>query len=107
MEPNQKIETVRMVVDPNIINEGKNTQGQLGEKCNNCGGYGFTLSLNGSKLLCKDCEGLGVKMPTKIELQKQINDIKDDLTKLKQALLDTLEAGGIPVPHTVKEATNE
>lgn len=49
----------------------KNVDGHLGPICNNCGGYGFTLSANGSKG-CLYCEQTGIELPSKLELLQRI-----------------------------------
>ena len=54
----------------------KNTDGKLGPICNNCGGFGFTNSILGGSLGCRDCEQTGVVLPTKVELLKQIEELR-------------------------------
>lgn len=39
----------------------KNSDGHLGERCNNCAGYGFTNLVTGGALACSDCNRTGVK----------------------------------------------
>lgn len=50
----------------------KNASGKLGEICNNCAGYGFTLGISGTDHGCHDCDQSGVKQPTKAELSNEI-----------------------------------
>lgn len=81
---------VRLTIDPTKLKEGKNVTGILGEKCNNCGGFGYTLSLKGGNLDCQVCEKTGVKLPTIRELQTEISAMKQDLHNLRQAIIKEL-----------------
>lgn len=80
----------KVFINTAILPKGKNLTGILGEKCNNCGGYGYTVGLKGTSINCKDCEGTGVKSPTIRELQNQISDVKKDLDNLRRAIMKTL-----------------
>lgn len=88
-----------------ILKEGKNTDGVLGDKCNNCGGFGFTMSMKG-KLGCNQCDQTGVRLPTNRELQDQISVLKKDLSILKKALLDTLGMNGLSIKEEIGRTTN-
>lgn len=68
------------------INDTKNHDGDLGPICNNCAGLGFTLSLGGSSMGCKDCGQTGIAQPKPQELQKQINDLKDSIEELTKLI---------------------
>jgi hypothetical protein len=94
--------SVKLFIDPAMLPAPKNTNGVLGEKCNNCGGFGYTMGLNGKTLNCGDCEETGIKLPTRRELQTQISDIKKDLFDLKKALINTLKMNG----KSLKEMQN-
>lgn len=84
----------RIAIDPTSLPAPKNTNGVLGNKCNNCGGFGYTLGLNSKQLVCVECESTGVQLPTKRELQTQISDLKKDMFELKKALISTLHMNG-------------
>lgn len=95
---------VKVVIDPLMIPPGKNVSGILGEKCNNCGGFAYTMSIGGKQLKCDECEQTGVKLPTRRELQTQISEMKQDLHNLRKAILDSI---GIKVAKPkVKEISN-
>lgn len=83
-------EPLKLVIDPAILPAAKNTDGLLGEKCNNCGGYGYTMSIGGKSAGCQDCDQTGVKLPTRRELQNQIIEIRKDLKNLRKAILDSI-----------------
>jgi hypothetical protein len=89
-----KAKDIRLHFKPEDMEHQKNTTGTLGAKCNNCGGYGFTMKLGGGRLDCKYCEHTGVKEPTPREIQEQISGINSDLRELKEALLKTLVGQG-------------
>ena len=91
----KKLQEIKLHINPNLINEAKNADGSLGEKCNNCGGFGFTMSIGSGKLGCKDCEQTGVKLLSLKDLQDQMNDMKKDLKGLKEALVSTLAINGL------------
>ena len=96
---------IRVVIDPLLLPSAKNVNGVLGEKCNNCGGFGYTIGLKGTQLNCVDCEKTGVKLPTRRELQNQISEIRKDLHNLRKAILDSI---GIKVakPNGIKQEEN-
>lgn len=99
-----KVKEIKLHINPSLISKAKNSDGHLGEKCNNCGGFGFTMGLKGTILQCKICEQTGVKLPSLRELQTQISNLKKDLHLLKKALLETLLTKGITIGTNVKEA---
>jgi hypothetical protein len=78
-----------------------NITGIAGEKCNNCGGYGFTVGMNGKHIDCAQCEKTGVKLPTIRELQTQISELKLDLSALRKAILDAIPHAQIVDPRDV------
>lgn len=55
----------------------KNTDGHLGPICNNCGGYGYTLTFGSlsSSAGCHACNQSGIAQPTAQQLQEQINKL--------------------------------
>ena len=64
----------------------KNADGHLGPVCNNCGGYGYTLTLTkagGGSLGCSACDQTGIAQPSKKELQDQIDELKQKMKGLK------------------------
>ena len=93
---------IKLVIDPVMLPQAKNANGILGEKCNNCGGFGYTMSIKGNSLSCSECEQTGVKLPTRRELQNQISEMKQDLHNLRKAILDSI---GIKVgkPQQIKK----
>lgn len=99
----QKPREIKLHINPNLIKDAKNIDGVLGEKCNNCGGFGFTMNTKGSKLGCGQCEQTGVRLPTNRELQTQISALKKDLHLLKKALLETLQTKGLSIDTNIKE----
>lgn len=92
---------IALVLDSNASKGAKNIDGSKGEKCNNCGGFGYTLGLRGEKLSCKECDGEGVKLLTRKELQNQVFDLKQDLKHLKQALIETIGTHGLKIKTEV------
>jgi len=96
-------EPTRILINTDSLPEPKNIDGVLGEKCNNCGGYGYTMGIKGKSLSCEECERTGVKLPTRRELQTQISEIRKDLQMLRKAVLATLEAGGLKIKTPVKK----
>lgn len=62
----------------NIIGKvHKNSDGVLGIKCNNCGGYGFTNNMTGGSQNCNDCESTGISTPTRSELLKRLEKLEN------------------------------
>lgn len=70
----------------------KNTDGHLGPKCNNCGGFGFTLTFGGvsNSAGCKDCNQTGVATMSNAELQAALIEMKQDFADLKAIILKSL-----------------
>ncbi len=103
----EKIENVKLHIAPADIAEGKNTSGQFGKICNNCGGYGYTMALKGGRLPCHYCDSTGVAEISNRELQAENMAIKKDLDLLRQALIQTLEGHGVTIPTKLNgEAPN-
>ncbi len=102
----KKVEEIKIHMNPNIVEEAKNRNGQLGQICNNCGGYGFTMNIKGGKLDCLACNKTGVKVLTLSELQAQVNLLRNDLTLLKKALLETLQTHQLEIETNPEEAVN-
>lgn len=98
----KKNEQMRVYMDSSILEGAKNTDGVAGKKCNNCGGFGFTMGLQGNKLDCKYCDKTGVELPTIRELQDQISDLKKDLHMLRKALIETLSSRGIVIKTNIE-----
>lgn len=67
----------------------KNTDGHLGPICNNCGGFGFTLTLGGpgTSAGCKSCDQTGVAAMTNSELQKMVVKMAEDLSEFKKLII--------------------
>lgn len=86
---------MKIVFSPDMVKEAPNVGGTKGEVCNNCGGYGFTLGLKGVKLTCHDCGQTGVKELTMAELSALVQSLKQDLTLLKLAIVETLQSKGV------------
>ena len=105
-KPNGKPKEIKLHLTPTIMESAKNTDGILGDKCDSCGGFGFTISTQGKKLSCIFCESTGVKLPTNKELQQQISDLRKDLYILKKALLDTLGMNGVEIRKDLRKVTN-
>jgi hypothetical protein len=91
------IKDVRIHMNLSDYPTPKNTNGLSGEKCNNCGGYGYTVGLNGKHIDCAECEKTGVRMPTKRDLMKRIVTLELDMNKLREAVLAVLPH----MPHQV------
>lgn len=49
----------------------KNAKGELGPICNKCSGFGFTYSIKGKHLDCKECHETGVSVNV-VDLQQQV-----------------------------------
>lgn len=62
----------------------RNHMGDLGERCNNCGGIGFTNSISGGSIQCRDCFKTGVKAPDVYEMQATITRLEKELKSLKK-----------------------
>lgn len=75
-------EPFELVIDPELIAAPKNSDGALGDRCNNCGGYGYTTGIKGNSLGCFDCEGTGIKLQTRQELTTRIDKIESMLKNL-------------------------
>lgn len=97
----KKDRPVRVFMDSSILDGAKNTNGVAGKKCNNCGGFGFTMGLQGNKLDCKYCDKTGVELPTIRELQDQISLLRQDLFMLRKALIETLESRGMVIKSKI------
>jgi hypothetical protein len=97
---------IKLRLDPNLNKDAKNLHGQMGAKCNNCGGYGFTMSIQGAKITCQDCQQTGVRELTNRELQQQIISIGTDLQGLRQALVETLESKGLMIKTDPRKGKN-
>ena len=98
----KKEETIR--IDTDRLPPGANLDSSKGEKCNNCGGFGYTVGLKGTKIDCQLCGKTGVKQPTLAELAARMTTLEVDNRKLKKALIATLEAVGAPMPLEVRAA---
>lgn len=85
MKKGQDFDTLRINMDK--MPKPKNKEGLSGERCNNCGGYGYTVGMNGAHIYCKDCGRTGVKMPTMMDLVKRITALEEDLKKLRTAII--------------------
>lgn len=68
----------------------KNARGVLGPICNNCSGFGFTYSLEGKHLDCKECHETGVSVNV-VDLQRQVIE----LTRLTKKLFNIMKKEGI------------
>lgn len=68
----------------------KNARGILGPICNKCSGFGFTYSLEGKKLDCKDCHETGVSVDV-VDLQRQVIE----LTRLTKKLFNIMKKEGL------------
>lgn len=81
-----KEKTLNVDVDKLKKQGAKNTRGELGPVCNNCGGYGFTLGFNGS-LGCHYCNQTGVAAMTNHELQHQVVNLGKQMVELKELII--------------------
>lgn len=71
----------------------KNTRGDLGPVCNNCGGFGFTLTIGGTGSAgCKDCHQTGVAAMTNHELQAMVVSMKSELQDLKRLIIELAQS---------------
>jgi hypothetical protein len=68
----------------------KNAQGVKGPICNKCSGFGFTYTLDGNKLVCKECHETGVGVNV-VDLQRQVIE----LTRLVKMLYAELKNKGL------------
>lgn len=68
----------------------KNTDGHLGPKCNNCGGFGFTLGIAGTDHGCKYCNQTGIASLSNAELQTIVVDLAQQITELKNIIIKEL-----------------
>lgn len=103
-----RVEEMKLHIDPRVNNDAKNRDGHLGQPCNNCGGYGFTMALKGGRIPCNYCQQTGVQKLTTDDLNvlvfeqgKQINALIKDFEMLKKALLETLQTKGIVIDTDV------
>ena len=90
-----KSKKIEIHMDPSINADAKNIDGIEGYKCNNCGGYGFTMNIKGGRIPCKDCDQTGVRLPDNRELQNQVSRLSREIDGLKKALIKTLADGGV------------
>jgi hypothetical protein len=67
----------------------KNTRGQLGKICNNCGGFGFTLSFgkDSNSNGCQRCDQTGVEPVDTHELQRQFIELSKQVVELKEIII--------------------
>lgn len=100
-----KPKTIKLHLEQSIYDDAKNIDGVRGEKCNNCGGFAFTMGVDGKRIPCKECEETGVKLPTIRELQTQVSDLREDLAFLRQALKETLATHGLQIKSDLGEVT--
>lgn len=68
----------------------KNTDGHMGPKCNNCGGFGFTLGISGSDHGCKHCDQTGVAAMTNKELQTEVLSLHDKIDSLAKIIIEEI-----------------
>ena len=68
----------------------KNARGILGPICNKCSGFGFTYSLEGRNLACKECHETGVGVNV-VDLQRQVIE----LTRLVKMLFKEMQKKGL------------
>lgn len=54
----------------------KNSDGHLGLICNWCGGYGYLNNVTGGSSGCTRCDQTGVALPSILDLQRQIEELK-------------------------------
>lgn len=64
----------------------KNARGILGPICNKCSGFGFTYTLQGKHLDCKECHETGVSVNV-VDLQRQVIE----LTRLTKKLFEIMK----------------
>lgn len=64
----------------------KNARGILGPICNKCSGFGFTYTLQGKHLDCKECHETGVSVNV-VDLQRQVIS----LTRLVKQIFEELK----------------
>jgi hypothetical protein len=85
-------ETV-LEIKEDVTTHQKNTDGHLGPICNNCGGFGFTLTFGGvsNSAGCKDCDQTGVASMTNAQLQKEVIGMKQELAELKNIIINALK----------------
>lgn len=62
----------------------RNHAGDLGERCSNCSGIGYTTSLAGGSLPCRDCFQTGVKAPDVYLMNKQLLTLIKEVGELKK-----------------------
>ena len=73
--------------DPLPVEEKrKNFDGSLGPICNYCAGLGFTNTLGGQSAGCPKCDQTGVKPTSPYELQRQIDEIRENIGLIIQHL---------------------
>lgn len=101
-----KPRVVKINIGPDVFKDAKNISGKNGEKCNNCGGYGFTMGIKGEKLPCKDCDETGVKAISNRELQARVIALETNMENLRQAILKDLGFQGRAIPSRLKEKKN-
>lgn len=94
---------LKLYLRNDLVGEAKNLNGQVGEKCNNCGGFGFTMSIQNKKLNCKDCNGTGVANISMADILKRIVALEQDNARLRQAIIETLQQKGIKIKTNVNE----
>lgn len=68
----------------------KNTDGHLGPKCNNCGGFGFTLGFEGRDHGCQQCGQTGVAAMSNAELQREVIALHQKIDQLSAIILKEL-----------------
>lgn len=86
-QDNQKVEEVRVNVDALPVQ--KNTDGHLGPKCGNCGGFGYTLTIGGPSQTqgCHDCGQTGVAVMSPREIQNELIGLKTEIKELKELII--------------------
>jgi hypothetical protein len=101
-----KTRDIKLHLNSNILDEGSNKNGEIGEVCNNCGGYGFTMNIKGGKLPCMHCKKTGVKELSNQELQKEVYNLKKDIQLLRRSLMNDLGFHGRDIPGDIRRANH-
>lgn len=98
--------TDQIHIVPQNLPPAQNLDGAKGGKCNNCGGFGYTMGLKGVTLNCTFCQGTGARQVSPAELEARLSAVEQDLAMLRQAILSTVEAGELPKSN-FKETIHE
>lgn len=85
MQPTVNTEKTTLNVLP--VQPAGNITGELGPRCRDCSGAGFTNNISGSSSSCRRCDRTGIEPPSPYEMNERINELEDRIKELIKQVL--------------------